>query len=255
MNLCTNAYHAMRESGGTLSISLKDVTPEERSRFPKLSKADGDFVELRISDTGIGMDEETLSKIFEPYFTTKEQGEGTGLGMAVVHGVLQSCGAITEVETKLGEGTTFHVFLPVYAGSENEISLETTKAQTPIGGDETIMLVDDEKAIVEITQKYLKRFGYNVQGFTNGVQAFQEFEREPDKYDLVLTDMTMPYMTGSQLALKILETQPQIPIILCTGQSDAINREQALAIGIKEYLEKPLNIDTMLATIRKVLDD
>lgn len=253
MNLCTNAYHAMRETGGTLEVTLKDVELTETTNTPELELAPGRYIQLVISDTGIGMDKETKAKIFEPYFTTKGLGEGTGLGLAVVHGIVTSHGGSIHVTSELKKGTTFSIYLPVYEGEHEAIKPD--KQNVPLlGGHETIMLVDDERAILDIASEFLKSQGYTVYVFSNGVQACQDFQKQPHKYDLVITDMTMPFMTGIQLSLKLLEIRPDIPIILCTGYSEIITREKSLAIGIKEYIEKPLNYDNLFQTIRVVLD-
>ncbi len=253
MNLCTNAYHAMRETGGTLFVTLKEIEMAEIGIIPERELPPGRYLQLEISDNGTGMDEETRAKIFEPYFTTKEPGEGTGLGLAVVHGVVESHGGCINVYSEPGQGTTFHICLPVYEGEGGEITANKQEVLC-LGGNETVMLVDDERAILDIAKKFFKRHGYKVYVFTNGVPALQEFQQQPEKYDLVITDMTMPYMTGAQLSQKLLETRPDIPIILCTGHSEQINREKSLAMGIKEYLEKPLNLDNLLQTAREVLD-
>jgi signal transduction histidine kinase/ActR/RegA family two-component response regulator len=253
MNLCTNAYYAMRETGGTLGITVKDIELPDLRAASQLDLAPGKYIHLEITDTGIGMDAKTKEKIFEPYFTTKEVGEGTGLGLAVVHAIVQSHNGRIIVSSEPGEGTTFHIYFPI---AEGEKAVEVQKElETPLtGGDEIIMLVDDEKINVELTKDILTMHGYTVFTFTNGVQAFQEFQQELGKYDLVITDMTMPYMTGTQLSQKILATRPNLPIILCTGHSNLTNREKALAMGIKEYCQKPLKMRKLLCTVREVLD-
>jgi PAS domain S-box-containing protein len=252
MNLCINAYHAMRESGGTLGVTLKDIDTEvDRITEPEL--APGQYLQLEISDTGTGMDEEIQTKIFEPYFTTKGLGEGTGLGLAVVHGVVESHGGIIKVRSKPGQGTTFQVYFPVY--EEENVHLFPEEQNVALGGgNEVIIFVDDDIGIVGIAMNALSRYGYEVVSFSDGVQAYRELEQHPDKYDLIITDMTMPFMTGAELSRKALEICPSLPIILCSGYSDLIEREKALTMGIREYCEKPLNLKQLLLTIRKVLD-
>jgi len=254
MNLCTNAYHAMRESGGVLDVSLRDVEISDTGTMPDLQLPAGKYLQLSVSDTGKGMDSETKEKIFEPYFTTKKPGEGTGLGMAVVLGVVESHDGRINVYSEPEQGTTFHVYLPVYEGESDKTSVN--KQVAPLtGGNEMIMLVDDETTILDMESNLLKKYGYSVDIFTNAVQALQEFQQQPDKYNLVITDMTMPHMTGTQLSQQLLETRADIPIILCTGHSELTNREKSLAMGIKEYLKKPLGNDRLIRTARQVLDN
>ena len=253
MNLCTNAYHAMRDTGGILGITLQEVESSEVETISKHDLTSGRFLQLIISDTGKGMDEKTKTKIFEPYFTTKKQGEGTGLGLAVVHGIVKSHGGSIDVWSDSGQGSTFYVYLPVY---ENEVENVITKQQEIIlrGNNETILMVDDEPEIVDIIGAHLKSHGYRVYEFTNAVEAFQEFQQQPKKYDLVLTDMTMPFMTGSALAQKMMDIRPDLPIILLTGHSDLVNREKAMAMGINTYLEKPINKKMLLSAVSRLLD-
>ena len=251
MNLCTNAYHAMRETGGILGVTLKNVEVSGEG-LPGVEISQGGYLLLEVSDTGNGIDEQTKSKIFEPYFTTKEPGEGTGLGLAVVHGIVKSYNGSITLYSEPGRGTTFHVYLPRVLKEEAVVVAEQDKEPLK-GGNESIMLVDDEKDIVTITKGALEKFGYKVVPFSNAVQAFQEFQMHSDQFDIVITDMTMPYMTGTELVQNIIEIRPDIPIILCTGYSELINREKAHAMGVAEYLQKPVEMENLLRTIRKVL--
>ena len=253
MNLCTNAYHAMLESGGILGVALKEVEFSTVSYVPGLELPPGRYLRLEVSDTGIGMDEATKTKIFEPYFTTREKGEGTGLGLAVVHGIVDSHQGQINIYSEPGKGTTCRIYFPV-AAAGNTISGTPQDEKPPAGGSETVMVVDDEEAIVDMIRKALTRYGYKVITFTNAAQALQEFLKQPENYDLVLTDMTMPSLTGAQLAGKIMEIRPELPIILCTGHSDLVNRETALAMGIKEYCEKPMNLNNLAGKVRAALD-
>ena len=255
MNLCTNAYHAMRETGGVLGLSVKDVEITSGD-LPGLEISQGEYLLLEVSDTGHGMDEETKSKIFEPYFSTKQPGEGTGLGLSVVHGIVKSHNGRISLYSEPGQGTTFHVYLPKLLKKEAVVVPEQDKDKEELrGGDENIMLVDDEKDIVIYTKDALEKFGYKVQSFSNAVQAFQEFQMHPDQFDIVITDMTMPYMTGTELAQKLIEIKPDIRIILCTGYSELVHRKKAWAMGITEYLEKPVIMEDLIRTVRKVLSD
>ena len=251
MNLCANAYHAMRETGGTLAISLNEIEiRNEDEGYGEL--VPGRYLKLEVSDTGCGITPEILEKIFEPYFTTKKTGEGTGLGLAVVHGIVKSHHGHITVYSEPGRGTTFHVYLPLI--EEKAADLPGKEAIKDLAGHgEHILFVDDELQIRELADKLFSLHGYRVTLFTNGVQALEEFQDHPGQFDLIITDMTMPYMTGAELAQKILGIRPDIPIILCTGQSELINREKALAMGIYDYLTKPVVKHDFLSAIRKAL--
>ncbi|MBU0908544.1 MAG: response regulator [Proteobacteria bacterium] len=252
MNLCTNAYHAMRHTGGILTLTLHDMEiSKEDSDFPGL--APGPFIRLEVSDTGIGMGKETLSKIFEPYFTTKEIGEGTGLGLAVVHGIIQGHNGHITVSSEPGTGTTFHVFLPRMDGNMAKPTsfLEDSPAQ---GGQEHILIVDDEANIVKIAKEIFEDSSYQVTTHRTGTEALEDFQQHPEKYDLLITDMAMPGMNGVDLARQVMEIKPSMPVILCSGHSDMVNREQALAMGIRAYVAKPYFMSEILRTIRKVLN-
>ena len=254
MNLCTNAYHAMRESGGTLGVSLKDVNITSDDLATGLEVDPGRYLQLEVSDTGCGMDKATKDRIFEPYFTTKESGGGVGLGLAVVHGIVKDHNGYIIVYSEPGQGTTFHVYLPVSEADAETEETVATDTESLIGGSEHLMFIDDEDSIVTLVKEVLTRYGYQVDIFTNGVQALQEFKRQPNKYDLVITDMTMPSMTGAELAQQIIEIQPGLPIILCTGFNEMINREKSMAIGISEYIMKPMTMNMLLKSVRQTLD-
>jgi len=251
MNLCTNAYHAMRKTGGTLAVSLQEVTIGEED-YGYANLALGKYLKLEVSDTGSGIDPKIQEKIFEPYFTTKQQGEGTGLGLAVVHGIVKSHHGHITVYSEPGKGTSFHVYLPL---TEREAAAAPdTPAPTELRGKgERVLFIDDEKQIREVVAAILTKNGYQVTAFADGAQALAEFAKDPAQFDLVITDMTMPVMTGADLAQKILALSPRTPIILCTGQSEIINREAALAMGICDYLNKPVLIKTLLGAARKAL--
>ena len=251
MNLCTNAYHAMRETGGTLAVSLNEVTiGAEDYGYADLSP--GKYLRLEVSDTGCGIEPKIQEKIFEPYFTTKKPGEGTGLGLAVVHGIVKSHHGHITVYSEPGKGTSFHVYLPlteqVAVAQPNQ-----AKPKNLQGNGERILCVDDEAQISALVTTMLTRNGYQVATCTNGHEAWAEFQKQPDRFDLVITDMTMPSMSGLDLAQKILALRPRIPIILCTGQSELINREKAISLGIYDYLNKPILMDTLLEATRKAI--
>ncbi|MCK4838777.1 MAG: response regulator, partial [Desulfobulbaceae bacterium] len=249
MNLCTNAYQAMRETGGVLGVSLREVVLPNESFV--LEAKPGKYLLLEVSDTGAGIDKERMDKIFEPYFTTKDKGQGTGLGLAVVYGIVQSLDGHLTLDSEPGKGSTFQIYLPVHAG---EVRLPEANPEPVDRGSERIMLIDDEELIVKMTASNLSASGYQVSTFTDGEEALKRFLDNPDGYDLVITDMTMPKMSGAELAQNILERHPDVPIILCTGYNETINRSKALALGIKGYLEKPILRNDLLRAVREALD-
>ena len=252
MNLCTNAKHAIGDAIGTLNISLTQIdlsTPESIADCPQLER--GTYLDLEINDTGYGMDGLTMAKIFDPFFTTKQIGEGTGLGLSVVHGIIkQHQGEIT-VSSIVGQGTTFHIYLPVI----DERVAEKKQINTEIipGGNERILLVDDELVIVHVLERVLKNLGYTVTVCSSSIEALHCYTNNPDIFDLVITDMTMPEMTGTDLARELLILRPELPIILCTGFSEAIDESRAKSLGIREYISKPVDTLNLAKAIRKVL--
>ena len=251
MNLMTNAYHAMENEGGVLEVTLKEVELGVDD-LTNPSMAAGTYVCLTVADTGIGMDQITMERIFEPYFTTKEIGKGTGLGMAVAHGIVKSYSGNIKVYSEPDKGTVFHVYLPVI---KSQFETEKTEAVTPVPkGTERILLVDDEETIVHMEKQMLERLGYDVTERTSSIEALEAFRASPDNFDLVITDMTMPNMTGIQLAPKLLEIKPDIPIIICTGFSAKIDNEKAKAAGIRGYVMKPVVMSEIAKKIREVLD-
>ncbi len=254
MNLCTNAYHAMRDQGGVLGVTLKpvEIKEEDTGRFVGLGP--GRYLRMEVSDTGCGMAPELIEKIFEPYFTTKKKGEGTGLGLSVVHGIVISHGGHISVYSEPGQGTTFIIYFPQYedAGTLDEIDRQV--AEEPPQGTERLLVVDDEETIVDVENRILTGLGYQVTGVTSSQEALQLFARQPDAFDLVITDMTMPKMTGLGLARQLLALRPDLPIILCTGFSETVNEQSAKAIGIREFIMKPIDRTALATVIRKALD-
>jgi len=253
MNLCTNAHHAMMHEGGVLEIGLSameidaDHAPEPGDPF----LTPGAWVRLTVSDTGHGMAPDVLERIFEPYFSTKEKGVGTGLGLAVVHGIVQSYGGVVDVASANGKGTRFSVYLPRLDHFIEEPGREAEPL--PLGNNESILLVDDETMLVDFGEAALNKLGYKVLAVTRSETALQIFKDRPEAFDLVITDMTMPKMTGETLAKEILEIRPDMPIILCTGFSERITRERALAQGIREYLMKPFDLKQLAECVHRVL--
>jgi len=253
MNLCTNSYHAMRETGGILAVELDDIEiKKEDHKVKDLSLAPGAFVLLKISDTGCGMTRATLDRIFEPYFTTKKKGEGTGMGLAMVHGIVKRQGGHISVYSEPGQGTSILVYMPRIqtAVIDSEIK-EKNEIQ---GGDEKILLVDDDESVLQMEKDMLIHLGYKMTCATSGQQALEVFHLQPENFDLVITDMTMPHMTGAELSQEILNIRPDIPIIMCSGFSELITKDKAKAIGIKEYIMKPIVRNNMAKVIRKALD-
>ena len=250
MNLCTNAAHAMSEAGGVLEISLDAVSLDEHlaTDYPDLSH--GAYLKLAVRDTGTGIAPENIPHIFEPFFTTKEAGKGTGMGLAVVHGIIKSHGGEILVESKLGKGSTFHVLLPRIEAA----AVKSPGDEKPLPtGNERILFVDDEKNLVEVAHEQFEALGYTVVAKHNGRDALKAFRKEPDSFDLVITDMTMPHMTGDILAKKILGIRPDMPIIMCTGFSEKISEEKVKELGIKALVMKPMPHGELAKTIRDVL--
>jgi signal transduction histidine kinase/CheY-like chemotaxis protein len=253
MNLCTNSYHAMRESGGTLTVCLWDVELTENDFSTKFRVEPGKYVRIEVTDTGKGIGTDILEKIFDPYFTTKPQGEGTGLGLSVVHGIVNSYNGGINISSKPGGGASFIVYFPVVREDlKEDLSLPEN---IDIGsGNEQIMVVDDEKTITSIAEQFLSNFGYKVDVFNDGDEALKRFKKQPDFYDLIITDMAMPNMDGASLARKILSLKPELPVVLCTGFSESINSELAAEIGIKLFVLKPISYPDLLGEIRRILD-
>ncbi len=253
MNLCTNAFHAMKETGGAITVTLDRVSLEKEALESHRGLSPGDYARLEVLDTGKGMDPSIVDRIFEPYFTTKEHGEGTGLGLAMVHGIVRKHSGLITVDSRMGEGTVFRVFFPVSEEAAEE--KEAGDAITVQGGSESILLVDDEKILTELGAEMLENLGYRVTPKTSSIEALRAFKEAPEAFDLVVTDHTMPVMTGAELAENLLGLRPEIPIILCTGFSEQITEKSARELGIQAFLMKPLVIQTLAATIRKLLDD
>ncbi len=255
LNLCTNAYHAMRETGGTLTVKLERVSINAMDREVRELHllSPGDYVRLTVADTGVGISRSQIDNIFEPYFTTKAKGEGTGLGLAIVHGIVRSHGGQISVYSEPGQGTTFNVYLPS-AGTEAADSDSSQDQEQNPGGNEHILIVDDEIQIVWVQQQVLESLGYTVTGRTSSVDALNLFTSRPEEFDLIITDMTMPTMTGVELTKAVKTLRPDIPVILCTGFSDLVNSEKAAHIGLSRFLTKPVTLDELAKAVRGALD-
>ncbi len=253
MNLCTNAYHAMEDSGGTLTVSLDDVDISE-SRFLKTRKMPkGRYLLLKIIDTGCGMDAKTLEKVFEPYFTTKKMGQGTGLGLPIVQAVVEEHDGFLDVESSIGTGTQFSLYFPIVErqARKKKAVLQQKPKQN---GNETIMLVDDEKDIRDSCKDFLERYGYRVSVFSDGKEAITAFQSDPFHFDLVITDMAMQERTGSDLVQAIRSLNKTMPIIICSGFSSLLDEKTAHQIGADKYLMKPLQLPDLLTEARALLD-
>lgn len=250
LNICTNAGYAMQETGGELNVTLDEVSLDAK-KAEILGLKGVKYLRLTIADTGTGMTPEVQEHIFEPFFTTKPNGEGTGLGLSVAHGIVREHEGNIIVKSELGLGTTFEVFFPAIRGEAEPVREE--KLQLP-GGSEKILVVDDEEVMVELVKQTLEHLGYNVTVVSNGKMALEIIRAVPDQFDLILTDQTMPRMTGEQLAQTLVHEVPNIPVILTTGYSHQINKEKIEEIGIQELIMKPFDMDQVSKTIRKVLD-
>ncbi|MCP4694788.1 MAG: response regulator [Desulfobacterales bacterium] len=251
MNMCTNAGHAMQIKGGVMEVSLssEELTPEFTSR--RMNIKPGKFLKLVVKDSGHGMSATVMSRIFDPFFTTKPQGEGTGLGLSMVHGIISGLGGLITPYSEPGKGSRFEIYMPVI---ETEASPKITAQKVLPSGAEHILFVDDEPPIVKMGKQSLERLGYHVETRTSSLEALELFKAKPRRFDLVITDMTMPNMTGEDLSLEMLEIRPDIPIILCTGFSNIITEERAKKVGIKAFVTKPILMREIAETIRNVLD-
>ena len=253
MNLGTNAAHAMRREGGVMEVSLSaiDHDPENADSISNLQP--GRYFQLDVKDTGHGMIPEIMERIFDPYYTTKEKDKGTGLGLSVVHGIVKSHGGEITVESRLGKGSAFHVFLPLIETNLVDTELEQFKPLPT--GKGCVLFVDDEKPLVDFGKEILEHLGYEVVARTSSIEALEVFNAQPDRFDLVITDMTMPNMTGYDLAKTIIQTRPELPVILCTGFSEIVTPETAKAAGIKEFIQKPIGVREFAKTIQRVLGE
>jgi len=253
MNLATNSYHAMEETGGELKVSLKEIELGEYDVITN-DMAPGVYACLTVSDTGKGMDKDSIEKIFDPFFTTKEVGKGTGMGLSVVHGIVISMNGAVKVYSEPGKGAEFKVYFPVEKSFLEKSDIEN-KNRGPIqGGIERILLIDDEEIIATVEKQMLERLGYQVTSRTSSIEALEAFRAAPDKFDMVITDLAMPNLPGDKLAVELTKIRPDIPILLCTGFSVNMSEERAASLGIKGFLLKPIVMKDLSQKIREVLD-
>jgi len=252
MNLCTNASQAMQDQGGSIEVAVSEVTltDDDQPQFMELKT--GPYVRIVVSDTGPGIPDDIIERIFDPYFTTKRMESGTGLGLSVVHGIIKSHAGAIKVYSETGQGTAFNVYLPLFV--ERPTEAIGRQDQPIVGGTEAIILVDDERDIVSVEQKILENLGYRVSGFTDGREALKAFRENPDAYDLVISDMTMPHMSGFELVQAILAERPAIPVVMCTGFSEMVNRLEIAKSGVRRVIMKPVIKSEIAAVIREVLD-
>ena len=250
-NLCQNAAQAMGEKGGKLNVRLEQVflDPEKVTDYQNL--VSGLYVRILIQDMGPGMDQEVVERIFDPYFTTKEPGEGTGLGLAVAHGIAVSHGGTIQVESFPGSGSSFEVLLPCRQTEQDRPDIKAD--QNLPRGSGHVLFVDDEESLVEFGTIVLERVGYTVEGHTQSLSALESFQKAPEKFDLVITDHIMPKLQGMELAKKILQTRSDIPVLLCTGTKSDKMVDLAKDFGIREVLQKPIPMKTLIKTINHIL--
>lgn len=251
MNLCTNAAFAMRKTGGVLDVILKSVEVDENFAYSHADLKPGPYLRLSVSDTGEGMDRNTIERIFEPFFSTKDRSEGAGMGLAVVHGIVKNYGGTITVYSEVAKGSTFNIFFPQINASIARKDIALTDLPT---GTEHILLVDDEAPVLRSEQNMLESLGYTVIAIRETDEALKLFFTKPNMFDLVITDQTMPVMTGSELSQKLLQVRNDIPIILCTGFSESVDEDKARASGVRELVMKPFTTKEMAETIRRILD-
>ncbi len=252
LNLCTNGMQAMGEKGGILDVSLSqmEITSGDAYEMPDLRP--GPYIKLMVSDTGHGIDPDIIKRIFDPFFTTKRVGEGTGLGLSVVYGIIKNHAGTVTVASRPGEGSTFNIYLPSAENTEPVVRVQS--AESIQKGHERILFVDDEKTLVDLGDRILTPLGYQVTPMTNSVEALALFLTAPENFDLIITDMTMPHITGSDLAREALAARPDMPVILCTGFNEYMTEEKAEQFGIKALVLKPLSRQELTKVIRTVLD-
>ena len=254
VNLCTNAAFAMSKGGGIMEVSLTDTAVETARIGDHWNVSPGRYVMLTVRDTGCGIPPEAKDHIFEPFFTTRREEGGTGMGLSVVHGIVTSRKGSIAVYSFPGEGTTFEILLPAVTAVADEPPLTRIGEGRPVGGTERLLVVDDEVSVASLLKRLLEKAGYTVDAFVESPMALDAFSSSPATYDLLITDMTMPQLTGDILIQKIREIRPGFPVILCSGYSEKIDLEKAAGLGVDEFATKPLSGAKLTRLIRKVLD-
>ena len=252
MNLVTNAADAMSEEGGLLKVTLENIILQEEKICFDWVLSPGPYVRLRMRDTGEGIEPKIMDRIFEPYYTTKEVGKGTGMGLSVIHGIMKRHNGGIRVESEVEKGTLFEIYFPAL----EKAAEEEKKPEGEIkGGSERILFVDDEESMVNLNHQRLERLGYTVKSTTKPVEALEWFRADPGQFDVIITDMTMPRMTGDRLTKEVLTIRPHMPVIICTGYSERMSAKKAEGLGVRKYLEKPIGLRNMASALREVLDD
>lgn len=252
INLCSNAADAMPNMGGLLIVDLSNGTFDEKNAKHGKEIKPGRYVKLIVSDNGTGMDKEIIEKVFDPYYTTKEIGKGTGIGLSVVQGIVERHGGAIILDSHPGKGTTFTIYLPVHEG----LPEEENDVPPPLpSGDERILYVDDESSLAKLGELQLNSLGYAAESTTDPLQALEMVKADPDKFDLVISDIAMPDMTGDHLIIELLKIRPNMPTIICTGYSSKISEKEAEKIGVASFVMKPLDKSELAKIVRKVLDE
>jgi CheY-like chemotaxis protein len=247
VNLCTNAYHAMENSGGIITIRLGKAAAPLPATVPP-----GEYVHLAIADTGIGMDKQTLQRIFEPFFTTKSVDKGTGLGLSVVHGIVQSHHGHIVVESEPGKGTTFHIYLPAVEQPQSE-AVSHRNGKLRKSGKGTILVVDDNETVMKMMQQMLQRMGYHPIAFSNSTAALEALRNDPQQFDLVITDLTMPHLSGLELAGEIQQLHQALPVVIMTGYGDNLNEQNRKKFGIQRVMPKPIMMNELAEVLNEIL--
>jgi CheY-like chemotaxis protein len=253
MNLGTNAWHAMRDKTGCLSVSLENFEVDAHAAAAQTGMHVGSYVRLSVSDNGCGMPKATMARIFEPFFTTKGPNEGTGLGLSVVHGIMSSHGGVITVYSQPGEGTTFHLYFPVYVGEAAKAN--SANGTIPQGQGERILYLDDEEVLAQLGKHTLEMIGFRVDACTSAVEALGLIRAEPQRFDLVISDQTMPGMTGVELIGHLRKIRPELPVILSSGNVGYLSAERLKELGITELLVKPHTMAILAQTVNRALNE
>ena len=252
MNLVTNAADAMSEKEGLLEVTLEHIIFQKEKACFEQVLSPGPYVRLRMRDTGEGIDPTIMDRIFDPYYTTKEVGKGTGMGLSVVHGIVKRHGGGIRVESDLGKGTIFEIYFPAL---EKTAEKEKEPGGEIRGGSEKVLFVDDEESMVNLNRQRLERLGYDVKSTTKPLEALEWFKADPDQFDVILTDMTMPQMTGDRLTAEVMKIRPDMPVIICTGYSERMSAKKAETLGVRKYIEKPIELQQLASSLREILDE